>query len=149
MDPSIREIFSQIFTSHNVIYIMLVTFLLFIILLVFLALKTKKKMQENGEVPARGHYVNRGMTTYMPLGFVISIPIGIMTDNLPIAIALGPAFGFALGIIIGSSKEKKHKQEMRELTESEKKLKKTAQFMLFALFLLGVILFIITFYLVR
>lgn len=143
---TVTSILNNLSNGEIMILIMLVVFLLLMLVLITLALKLKRQKQEEGTVK-KGSYINRGMITFMPLGFAISIPIGIATGKLPFAIAFGPAIGLFLGALFGAKWEKKHEDELAPLNENEIKFKKIAQSFLLGLFVLGVILFLLFYYL--
>jgi hypothetical protein len=52
----------------------------------------------------------------MGLSVVLGVPMGLAMDN----IAVGPAFGLCIGVVLGATLERKHKVEMRPLTAEEK-----------------------------
>ncbi len=84
----------------------------------------------------------------MPFSQELDIPLSIITEN-PGFIGIGPALGVAVGVAIGQSIENKYKQEgrIRPLTESEQKRKKNAVFAGIILLTLGLLVFILLFFL--
>ena len=149
MNAETRNLLRPVFNGTSIITIMIFAFLIIVIVLVIMALKIKKQSQDSSVTHSRGHYINKGIATFMPLGYAISIPIGIAVRNVIVAVALGPAIGLVIGVIIGTSNEKRHKNDLRPLTDSELKLKKVSQCMLTGLIILGAILYIITYYVVK
>ncbi len=149
MNAEIRNLLRPVFNGTSIITIMIIAFLIIIIVLVIMALKIKKQTQGNSVSLSKGHYINKGIATFMPLGYAISIPIGIAAKNVIVAVALGPALGLAIGVIIGSSNEKKHENDLRSLTNSELNLKKVSQLMLTGLIILGAVLYLVTYYVVK
>ena len=91
----------------------------------------------------------KSISPFIPLGYAISIPLGIALKNMVVAVALGPVFGLALGVIIGSSKEKKRVKVKRPLTAKEVNFKKTSQLLLTGLIALGSILYYVTYFVVK
>jgi len=90
----------------------------------------------------------KSISPFIPLGYAISIPLGIALKNTEVAVVL-PAFGLALGVIIGSSKEKKRVKVKRPLTAKELNFKKTSQLLLTGLIALGSILYYVTYFVVK
>lgn len=143
------EFLRNIFNTDSIVGIMAGAFILFILILLVLALRLKRSAKEAGEKPVKGTFINRNIATYMPLGLAVSLPLGIAFNNIPLAVAVGPAFGLVLGLILGKKKEDRQKSETRELTAAEKKFQKTARIMLTGLFALGAFLFLMTFFVLQ
>jgi len=95
-----------------------------------------------------GHFVGMWMGICIAIFSGLGIPLSIVTES-PGFIGIGPALGVAVGIAIGQSIENKYKKEgrIRPLTESEQKRKKNAVFAGIALLALGVLIFILLFFL--
>ena len=89
---------------------------------------------------------------WMGIGIAIfsglGIPLSIATEN-PGFIGIGPALGVAFGLAIGQSIENKYKEEgrIRRLTESEQKRKKNTVFAGIIILTLGLLVFILLFFL--
>ena len=149
MQNSSPDLLHQIFNGPMIISIMIVAFLLIVIFLVIKALRIKNGNKDASYHPPKGHYLNKGIATWMPLGYAISIPIGILTRNIPVAVILGPLLGMALGAFLGSKHEKVHQQDMRTLSAEEFKLKKLSQILLTGLIILGLILYLITYVILK
>ena len=95
-----------------------------------------------------GHFLGMWMGIGIAIFSGIGIPLSIVTEN-PGLIGIGPAIGVAFGLAIGQSIENKYKQEgrIRPLTESEQKRKKNAIFAGIAILTLGVLIFILLYFL--
>ena len=139
------DLMHKIFNGQTIITIMVVAFLMLVVFLVIKALAIQRKIQQKDGAPPKGHYFNKSLTTYMPLGFVISIPIGMISHNLIIAVLLGPVAGLLIGMVVGNRSESKHKKELRTLTPEEQKLKVLAQRLLSILILFSIALYTITY----
>ncbi len=74
-----------------------------------------------GKYP-QGHWMSVGMCIGIALGCIPSL-VGLLFDNMSSFVAIGPAIGCALGVVIGSDLEQKHKDELRPLTEAEKRIR--------------------------
>ncbi|MCF7918715.1 MAG: hypothetical protein K9N06_02245 [Candidatus Cloacimonetes bacterium] len=149
MVKSSPDLLHSIFNGHMIVAIMIAAFLLIVIFLVIMALKIQNEERQKDAKPSKGHYFNKGIATYMPLGFAISIPVGMVLKNIAIAVALGPLLGLLLGAFIGTKRERQHKSELRELSPAELKLKKLSQRLLTALIMLGFVLYIITYIILK
>ncbi|MCF7911184.1 MAG: hypothetical protein K9M99_01545 [Candidatus Cloacimonetes bacterium] len=149
MNSGSRDILHLLFSSSSIITIMMVAFLLVIGIVILMAAKIKKENEKLLEGEVEGQVTHKHIAAFLPLGYAISIPLGIALKNTVIAIALGPAFGLALGVMIGSSKEKKLRGEKRPLTPNEIQFKKTSQLLLTALLALGAILYYISYFVLR
>jgi len=126
---------------------MMVAFLIVIGIVMVMAAKIKR--ENEAELDEEGVVTRKSIASFLPLGFAISLPLGIALKNTVVAVALGPAFGLALGVIIGSSKEKKRVKVKRPLTAKELKFKKTSQLLLTGLIALGSILYYVTYFVVK
>jgi len=95
-----------------------------------------------------GHFLGMWMGIGIAIFSGLGIPLSIATEN-PGFIGIGPALGVAVGLAIGQSIENKYKQEgrIRPLTESEQKRKKNAVTAGIVLLTLGVLIFILLFFL--
>jgi hypothetical protein len=95
-----------------------------------------------------GHFLGMWMGICIAIFSGFGIPISIITKN-PGFIGIGPALGVAVGVAIGQSIENKHKKEgrIRPLTETEQKRKKNAVFAGVVILALGLLVFILLFFL--
>ena len=95
-----------------------------------------------------GHFVGMWMGIFIAIFSGIGIPLSIITEN-PGFIGIGPALGVAVGIAIGQSIENKYKKQdrIRPLTESEQKRKKNTVFAGIVILTLGVLIFILLYFL--
>jgi hypothetical protein len=95
-----------------------------------------------------GHFLGMWMGICMVIFSGFGISFSFIIKN-PGFIGMGPALGVAVGLAIGQSIENKYKREgrIRPLTESEKKRKKNAVFAGLVIFSLGILFFIIRFFL--
>ena len=105
-------------------------------------------MNEKVEKYPEGHFVGIWMGIGIAIFSGLGIPLSIVTEN-PGLIGIGPALGVAVGLAIGQSIENKHKQEgkIRSLTESEQKRKKNAVIAGIVILTLGLLIFILLFFL--
>ena len=85
------------------------------------------------------------MSQGIAIGIPIGIPIGIAIGN----IGIGPAIGAALGVAIGASLEKKHASELRPLTKKEKEFKMKMKYIILGFLLLGMITFVVTYFMAK
>jgi len=94
-----------------------------------------------------GHFLGMWMGICIAIFSGFGIPLSIITEN-PGFIGIGPALGVAVGVAIGQSIENKHKKEgrIKPLTESELKRNKNAVFAGIVLLTLGVLIFILLFF---
>jgi len=95
-----------------------------------------------------GHFVGMWIGICIAIFSGFGIPLSIITEN-PGFIGIGPALGVAIGVAIGQSIENKQKQEgkIRPQTESEQKRKKNAVIAGIVILTLGVVMFVILFFL--
>ena len=105
-------------------------------------------MDDKGKKYPEGHFLGMWMGICIAIFSIFGIPLSIVTEN-PGFIGIGPALGVAVGIAIGQSIENKYKKEgrIRPLTESEQKRKKNAVFAGIILLTLGLLVFILLFFL--
>jgi hypothetical protein len=78
----------------------------------------------------------------MPIGFLVSFPIGLANGSSAIGAGLGPVFGIAFGTAIGLILEKKHAKSLRPLTKQEMRLKKISLLTLLGLLLLTILVLV-------
>lgn len=149
MGSGSNDLLRQIFNGDSIIIIMMAAFLLVITIVIIMALKIKKENEEAEGIQSEKNRIGRGIATFMPLGFAISLPIGIALKQIIVGIVLGPAFGLALGVVIGSMKEKKLRKEKRPLTPREIKFKVVSQLMLTGLIAFGAVLYWVTYFVLR
>ena len=102
---------------------------------------------ENNKYP-EGHFLGIWMVIFIAIFSGFGIPLSIITEN-PGFIGIGPALGVAVGLAIGQSIENKYKEDgrIRPLTESEQKRKKNVVFAGIIILTLGVLFFIVLFFL--
>jgi len=149
MNSGTEEILRQLFNSSSIITIMMIAFLIVIGIVMVMAAKIKRENEAELDEEGEGVVTRKSIAPFIPLGYAISIPLGIALKNTVVAVVLGPAFGLALGVIIGSSKEKKRGKVKRPLTAKELKFKKTSQLLLTGLIALGAILYYVTYFVVK
>jgi|GEM_PF-520389 len=104
----------------------------------FIQLRKQKNIQKKLTGHPKGYWLEQGIG----IGVAIGVAIGASTNN----IALGVGIGVAIGVAIGTENEKKHKDEIRAITDEEKKLKKQSLVFIGSTFLIGIIIFLISFY---
>lgn len=126
--------------------VLVAVFVLIIIYLIITAIKIRKEIPPE-ILQEREENTSAKRVTFIPLGFIITVPLGIALGNIPLGIALGPAFGLLIGIFFTGKKKKT--VNTRDLTPEELAFKKTAQTLIFQLLLLGILLYFITYVLVR
>lgn len=105
-------------------------------------------MDDKVEKYPEGHFVGMWMGICIAIFSGFGIPLSIVTEN-PGFMGIGPALGVAIGAAIGQSIENKYKQEgrIRPLTESEQKRKKNLVIAGILILLLGVLIFILLYFL--
>ncbi len=105
-------------------------------------------MDDKVEKYPEGHFVGMWMGICIAIFSGFGIPLSIATEN-PGFMGIGPALGVAIGAAIGQSIENKYKQEgrIRPLTESEQKRKKNLVIASILILLLGVLIFILLYFL--
>jgi len=114
-----------------------------VVLGVFAAIQAKKHAEIRKKHPGypKGHWMSHGISLGIPIG----VGIGVAMGN----IAVGVAIGAAIGTAIGAGLEKKHQDEIRPLTEEEQKLKRQSMLFSFGTMTLGVVVFIVTYFVAR
>ena len=105
-------------------------------------------MDDTDKKYPEGHFIGMWMGIFIAIFSGLGIPLSIVTEN-PGFIGIGPALGVSVGLVIGQSIENKYKHEgrIRPLTETEQKRKKNAVTAGIVILTLGVLLFIILFFL--
>jgi len=95
-----------------------------------------------------GHFIGMWMCIGIAIFSGLGVPLSIATDSSGF-IGMGPALGVGFGLAIGTAIENKYKEEgkIRPLTETEKKRKKNAVLVGIALLSLGVVAFILFYFL--
>ncbi len=86
----------------------------------------------------KGHWMNQGLG----IGMAIGAGIGVAMGN----IAIGVAIGVAIGSAIGSGLEKQHQDEVRPVTDEEEKIRKQSLLFAISTLLLGLIVFVVTYF---
>ena len=117
--------------------------LIILVLAVFAVTQAKKQKEirkKHAGFP-KGYWMNKGIG----IGMAIGVAMGVALGN----VGLGIGVGVAIGVAIGSGLEKKHKDEMRPLTEEEKKLKKQALLFTISTLIIGIIVFVITYFILK
>ena len=149
MGSGSKDLLRQFFNGDSIIIIMMAAFLLVITIVILLGLKIKKENEEAEGIQSEKNRIGRRIATFIPLGFAISLPIGIALKQIIVGIALGPAFGLALGVVIGSMKEKKLGKGKRPLTPREIEFKGVSQLILTGLIALGAVLYWVTYFVLK
>ena len=105
-------------------------------------------MDDKVEKYPEGHFVGMWIGICIAIFSGFGIPLSIVTEN-PGFMGIGPALGVAIGAAIGQSIENKYKQEgrIRPLTEAEQKRKKNVVIAGILILLLGVLIFILLYFL--
>jgi hypothetical protein len=105
-------------------------------------------MDDKGKKYPEGHFLGMWMGIGIAIFSVIGIPLSIVTEN-PGFIGIGPAVGVSIGLAIGQSMENKYKQEgrIRPLSETEQHRKKNAVIAVILILAIGILLFILLFFL--
>ena len=75
----------------------------------------------------------------------IGVGLGVIMGNLTIGVVIGVAIGTA----IGSGLEKKHKDEIRPITDEEKKLQKQSILFSISTMIIGIVVFVITYFVTK
>ena len=111
-----------------------------LVLGVFAIIQFKKQMEIRKKLSGypKGYWMSKGIG----IGVAIGVGMGIAMNNIPVGVGAGVAIGAA----IGSRLEKKHKDEIRPMTDEEKKLKKQSILLVFGTLLIGILVFIITYF---
>jgi hypothetical protein len=95
----------------------------------------------------QGYWMGIGIASGLPLGYILALMMGILTDDMSLFVIFGPSLGIGFGVAIGAALEQRYKNTMRPLTEAEQRLRKRAMWggavlvILGLLVLLGVMLF--------
>ena len=105
-------------------------------------------MDDKDKKYPEGHFLGMWMGIGIAIFSGLGIPISIATDNFGF-IGIGPALGVAFGLSIGQSIENNYKKEgkIRPLTESEQKRKKNAVIAGIVILTLGVLIFLLRYFL--
>ena len=114
-----------------------------LVLGIFAVIQAKKQTEirkKHSGYP-KGDWMNRGIG----IGIGMGAGIGVAMGNL----AIGVAIGVAIGTAIGSGLEKKHKDEIRPMADEEKKLKKQAILFSVGIMMLGIVVFVITYFVAK
>ncbi len=114
-----------------------------LVLGIFAVIQAKKQAEIRKKQPGypKGYWMNNGIG----IGIAIGAGIGVAMGNL----AIGVAIGVAIGTAIGSGLEKKHKDEIRPMTDEEKKLQKQAILFSVGTMILGIVVFVITYFVAK
>ena len=114
-----------------------------LVLGIFAVIQAKKQTEIRKKQPGypKGYWMNRGIG----IGIAIGAGIGVAMGNL----AIGVAIGVAIGTAIGSGLEKKHKDEIRPMTDEEKKLKKQSILLSVGTMILGIVVFVIKYFVAK
>ncbi len=114
--------------------------IMIVVLGIFAAIQMKKQMAIRKQHPGtpKGYWMGQGIAIGMPIGICVGVAMG--------NIGIGAAIGVAIGTAIGSGLEKKHKDEIRPLTDEEQKLRTQSIMMCSATLLVGVVVFVITYF---
>ena len=126
---------------NNWTFIMGLIAVMILVLGVFAVTQAKKQAEIRKKYPGypKGYWMGQGIG----IGVAIGTGIGVAMDN----IAMGVAIGVAIGAAIGLGLEKQHKDEIRAITDEEEKLKKQAiLFSVGTMMILGLIVFVITYF---
>ena len=114
-----------------------------VVLGVFAFNKIKKQREIREKHP--GYPENYWLGQGMGIGIALGAGVGAALGN----IAIGVAIGVSIGVAIGSSLEKQHKDEVRPMTDEEKELQKQTTIFTLGTLLVGVIVFVVIFFVVR
>ena len=116
---------------------------LILVLGVFAVIQTKRQTEIQKKHPGhpKGYWLGQGIG----IGIAVGSGIGVALDNL----ALGVAIGVAIGTAIGSRLEKQHEDEMRPLTDEEKKLKKQTLLFTVGTLVMGMVVFVLIYLVVK
>jgi len=111
-----------------------------LVLGIFAVIQAKKQREIRKKYPGypKGYWMGKGIG----IGMAIGAGMGVAMQNIPIGIAIGAAIGAA----IGQGLEKKHKDEIRPLTEEETKLKTQSALFAAGTMVIGIVVFIITYF---
>ncbi len=114
-----------------------------LVLGIFAVIQAKKQTEIRKKHPGypKGYWMNHGIG----IGIAIGAGIGVAMGNL----AIGVAIGVAIGTAIGSGLEKKHKDEIRPMTYEEKKLKKQSILFSVGTMILGIVVFVIRYFVAK
>ena len=110
---------------------------------VFAYIKIQKQKEIRQKHP--GYPENYWKGQGLGMGIAIGAGVGVALGN----IAIGVALGVAIGAAIGSNLEKQHKDEIRPITDEEKELQKQVNIFTVGILLVGVVVFVIVFFLAR
>lgn len=124
-------------------FIMGLIAVMILVLGVFAVIQTKKLTEIRKKYPGypKGYWMSRGIGIGIAIGAGIGIAMGY--------IAIGVAIGVAIGAAIGSGLEKQHKDEIRPITEEEEKIKKQSFLISVGTMLVGIVVFVITYFVAK
>ena len=114
-----------------------------LVLGIFAVIQNKKQMVIRKKYPGypKGHWMSQGIG----IGIAIGAAIGVALGN----IAVGVGIGVAIGTAIGSGLEKQHKDEIRPITEEEKIMKRQSILFVVGTMMVGLIVFVITYFIAK
>ena len=114
-----------------------------LVLGIFAVMQAKKQRELQKQHPGypKGHWMNYGLS----IGIALGAGIGVALSNL----AIGVAIGVGTGTAIGAGLEKKHQAEMRPLTPEEEKLKKQSILFAIGTLMVGLVVFVITYFVAK
>ncbi len=101
----------------------------------------QRKLREKYPGYPEGYWKNKGMG----IGIALGAGIGIAMDSIPIGVGIGVAIGAA----IGSRLEKQHEDDIRPMVDEEKALQRQSLMLSIGTFLVGVVVFVITYFVTR
>jgi uncharacterized membrane protein YiaA len=127
----------------NSILIMGLIAVMILVLGIFAATKIKKQKEIQKKYP--GHPEGYWRSQGMGMGIAIGAGLGAALGN----VAIGVGIGVAIGAAVGASLEQQHKDEIRPITDEEKELQKQATLFTVGILLVGIVVFVIVYFIAR
>lgn len=123
--------------------VMVLVAVMIVVLAIFAVRQARKQNEIRKQHPGypKGYWMNQGVG----IGIALGAGIGVALNNL----AIGVGVGVAIGAGIGSQMEKQHKDEIRPMTDAEKALQRQSIMMMTGTLLVGIVVFVLIYFVAR
>ena len=113
------------------------------VLAIFAAIQFRKQKELREKYPGypKGYWMNQGMG----IGIALGAGVGVALGNIPIGVGIG----VAIGVAIGSGLEKQHEDTIRPMMAEEKALQRQTIMFAVGTMLVGVVVFVLTYFAAR